>query len=842
MSLLRSRFPLRACALALLCASACVTVDRAARANDVGAVIESIQLSRFGLNAPETRVAASDGRDVAWVVGRMQNRLFLYRYDKTVQPARRVLRSDAMAMPDDLLRAAREAAVAINVRAFDAQQWVWVGVSLTGSSTETPARGFLVDGDGRVASVVADTRLATIVGPIAWDARRQEAARAVLKQTVLRPSGSLETFPAALAFEQTTPPNREAELRRLHGVARSAWRGDARTFADALSGLTAFFQQHDFRDIDPANGDPATVAMLNDYAFWLTQRGDPIVAEPVMSDVLRRAPDRVPAYLNRADARMAVAQHNYENERTYYQALAREDYREYCSRRLKDGAEIPSNVAGRIQTALATTTLDATTCRPQYVVFSAIAAADVAGVNAQLALGQDANVRNARGVSALSAAVSSDNLEIVRALLAAGARPDERDLGTAISRSARAAGATDAGRAAPDADRFAIADALREGGAAVDSRNADGATLLMQRIAYYADDRPAVQYLLDHGADPQARDKRGQSVLHIAMARQKARWVAEALLARGVDASPTYGSMSYGYQVMHKTPLLDLLRTSTSPIRPGVAPEVPDGIAFLIAHGADTAVGGYGLRDSGVPRNGLREALALAGAYLSPALIDRLVQAARKPSGELDATPLTRLLMQWSRAEYAAAQDLPAKAAWDVTRAAYRETAESLLAAGVPVNLAATPDGVLPRDTISLLAAPWVPDDLYRQWLAAGADQGLRTDEWTRIYGIEQPQVLPVITMQLAGEHAKVDMLLADDRALFSNATRCGMTVADALAVQVANDGMVSPDMGRVVSQLMAGAARAPACDYTQTSQIRNGAGMRAIDMAARLGVTLPAP
>ncbi|MDH0681138.1 ankyrin repeat domain-containing protein [Achromobacter animicus] len=805
-----------------------------ALAFDVGAVIDSIRLSRYPLREPERRVWGTENVKDAVLVGQMENRLYLYRYVREGAKTFKLdFRSQPLVIDPEGWKASREDNVAVrSPRAGEA--FYWVGYADRGAGAGK-ATGFLVDDKGEAASVNADTQLAVVTSSRPWDEARRAQALATLQAALRDYPTRLDPFPAQVRFEHQTAPGVTATFRTLHQVARAIPRAKTAEFNRALADLRRFVMAQDYREIDPDGKDAEMLTALNDYGFWLAESGDTAQAERILTDVLRRDPSRTAAYLNRADARWKQREKSRE-ERAYYEALAREDYRLYCAKRLAGKEAIPANIASRIGAALEASALDAQVCRPRLAIFQAIQANDLDAVRAQLAGGQDPNGVNEYGRSALSVAVSRKQLEMVRVLLDAGAKADGPDNGFSLVASAL----PDAKDTRPAAERYALADILIAAGAPVDALDSNGTPLLMRRISYYSDSKENLVYLLEKGANPNAREKNGRSLLHGALQTPKNFWFAEKLLARGADINAAYTRMYYGNSPMWETPLLEALRESPGgDLTPSATYAVPERVTYVLAHGADPAVGGYGASKDAPDRNGMNEGLSLAVRYLQLGLIDQLVQAARPPQAPLSTEPLSRLLSMWNQVEQRAAAD-GNSAAWDGQRARLRAIADRLVAAGVPLAAPADTAGPL-RNRIAPLSLPWLPDDLYEAWLKAGADPTDRSDSDMRLEGVAAADALPLVTMLNLGMDNKVQLLLEHGGAPKTPA-RCGMAVADVLAWQLGNNGPVSPMGGRAVKQVLDAAAGPAGCDLNQTSRVQPFEGVTATELARRAEVDLPAP
>ncbi|MFD4841329.1 ankyrin repeat domain-containing protein [Achromobacter sp. NPDC058515] len=800
-------------------------------AHDIGAAIESIRLSRYPLREPERRVWGTENVRDALLVGQMENRLYLYRYLRGDGKEFRLdFRSQPLVIDPAQWKASNEENVSVRAPR-GVETFYWVGYRYNGAD-DSVVNGYLVDGKGEAATVHADARLAVVTSARPWDEARRAQALASLRPALVDYPGSLKVFPAEVRFEHQAPVDATATFRTLHQVARAVPRAKTAEFGRALADLRRFVMEQDYREIDPGGKDAETLTALNDYGFWLAESGDAAQADRILGDVLRRDPSRTAAYLNRGDARWTQRE-KAGDKRGYFEALAREDYRQYCSRRLAAKEPIPGNIAARIGAALNEKALSADVCRPRLAIFKAIQADDLEAVRAELAGGQDPDGVNENGTSALAAAVSRKQLEIVRTLLAAGAKADGPNNGFPLLASAL----PDGRDTRPAAERYALADMLIAAGAPVDAVDYNGTPLLMRRISYYSEDKDNLAYLLDKGTNPNAREKNGRSLLHAALQSPKKFWFAEKLLAKGADINAAYIRMHYGSRALWETPLLEALRESINgEFTPTAVYPIPERVTYALAHGADPAAGGYSAGKT-LERNGLNEALSLAARYLQPALVDQLAQAAGKPQAPLTPEALSSLLMVWNQLEIRASvkQDSPA---WDGQRARLRATAERLLAAGVPLTRTDDMTG-LNDNRIAPLSLPWLPDDLYQAWLQAGADVSDRTDPGIRIDGVVDADALPLVTMLRLGKEAKAAMLLEHGAGITRTPWRCGMAVADVLAWQLGNSGPISPTGARAVKQVLDGAAGAASCDLNQRSRVQPFVGLTAAELAQRANVTL---
>lgn len=806
-------------------------------AHDIGAAIEAMRLGRYPLREPERRVWGTENAKDALLVGQLENRLFLYRYLRpggAGSPSELAFRSRALVIDPAAWRADRAENVSVTAPR-DGQVFYWVTYTYP-DAAEGRADGFLVDASGAVIHVQADAARVVATADQPWDDARRAQALATLKPALAGYPSRLPAWPADVRFETRPAGDVPAAFRALHQAVRAIPRAKAAEFGRALADLRRFVLEHDYREIDPAGKDAEALTALNDYGFWLGESGrggELAEAERVLGEVLRRDPARTPAYLNRADARLKLRDRQREL-RDYYDTLAREDFRQYCSRRLAAGEAMPANVAARIGAALDARTLDAAACRPRLAIFEAIRAGDLDAVRAELRGGQDPSGVNEYGVSALSAATYGRQPGMVRALLAAGAKVDGPNRGAPLL----AAALPPSGDSRPAAERYALADVLIAAGASLEAPDSNGTPLLLRRVSYSAEDKDTLDYLLAKGANPNGRDKSGRSVLHAAMGSPSKFWFADKLLAKGADINAVYIRMYYGDQAMWETPLLEALRESPSgELTPQTVYPVSERVAFALARGADPTVGGYGPK-GGQQRAGMDEALSLAARQMSPELVDRLAQAAAgKPRAPLTAAPLSSLLRQWNEVENRAdAQGNGPQ--WDGLRARLRATAERLLAAGAPLAYDGNPSGVTRRD-VAPLSLPWLPDDLYLAWLQAGANPSDRSDGELRLRGVVDADALPLVIMLRLGNDAKARMLLEHDAGLYATPARCGMAVADMLAWKLGDNGPLGPSAARALRQVLDGAARAPACDLEQGARVQPFVGVSARELAQRAGVTL---
>jgi ankyrin repeat protein len=158
----------------------------------------------------------------------------------------------------------------------------------------------------------------------------------------------------------------------------------------------------------------------------------------------------------------------------------------------------------------------------------AIHCADAATVPVLADLGADIDAPDCNGWTALHWAGLGDDLGLARALLAAGADPNAKDM----------FGCTPLYQCTAGEKGLAWADLLVAHGADVNVRDRDGGTPL-HACAGRARGAPTMSLLLAHGADPNARDERGRTPLHVAAATPRSGPLVRLLLAAGADPKAT---------------------------------------------------------------------------------------------------------------------------------------------------------------------------------------------------------------------------------------------------------------------------------------------------------------
>jgi uncharacterized protein len=157
-----------------------------------------------------------------------------------------------------------------------------------------------------------------------------------------------------------------------------------------------------------------------------------------------------------------------------------------------------------------------------------------AAVNALLAQKIDVNQAQGDGMTALHWAASNDDLEMVRALLMAGAN---------VKAETRIGAVTPIFMACRNGNASIIEELLKAG-ASASAPDGHGTTPLM--IAAAAGGTDAVKVLLDHGADVNAKEtSHEQTALMFAAAYNRAE-VIKVLIARGADAKITSKAVDPG--------------------------------------------------------------------------------------------------------------------------------------------------------------------------------------------------------------------------------------------------------------------------------------------------------
>ena len=208
-----------------------------------------------------------------------------------------------------------------------------------------------------------------------------------------------------------SPPPVDAveELRRGHAEAFRH-----KGTPPSLLPLRELLIRHDYRQLGRHEAD--VPRLLNDTAFWLSEAGRLAEARPLLLEVLRRDPQRTPAYLNLADLDWRL--HKQQPYDARHPARAREYYRMYCSLRLAGGQSVPRRVLESLQLPKAS----ASECQPHWPLLDAVRAGDLTKVRTLLQAGIPGQVVGDDGYSALLLALQTPKLDIAELLISHGAR------------------------------------------------------------------------------------------------------------------------------------------------------------------------------------------------------------------------------------------------------------------------------------------------------------------------------------------------------------------------------------------------------------------------------------
>ncbi|MDR2219539.1 MAG: hypothetical protein LBE24_03055 [Methylobacillus sp.] len=613
--------------------------------------------SKYPIEAPEYRIWDSIDTEDTLIIGQLENRLYLYRYLHQ-QDGKLDFRSQPMLMP---IEAAWSSGRVIVIADTPNQKFPWYRISYfiaddvgreyptydpPSSNRDPRTAGFMVDMTGKVYAYVIGSkedgvdrpRHAVITSTEPWT----EELKAQLSATLI--DKFRNKFDGEIRFEYREPiKNLTTELLALHKKTRAIPNQRSVEFKSALSDLRRFILEQDARRIDPDNKNSMVVTALNDYGDWIGLWGDGREAINILTEVLRRSPERLPVLLNRADAywkesgKFQNDRDNGDYYRNFYKTHAREDYRQYCLRQLADNKPIHGNTAKRIMTALEVTALSAETCRLQTRIFQSIEADDLEAVRAELASGQDPNIKNDKNLSALEVAANGKKLEIIRVLVAAGARADTKKeiAGDNYPMLARVMANREK---ISDEQYYALLDALLESGASVDAILNDRPLL---SLAVATQDRDAFNYLLDHGANPNIRGagKMEETVFFVAINRPRTLWFAEKLLEKGADVNGAHITSYYGSDPCWKTALGDTI-SALRPEEPTLS-LARERIQFLLDHGANPTIGGCGGTDQVPPHQGMEEAMKQLAKQdkLSPEIRSEVEEKLKQAAAKYEPRP-----------------------------------------------------------------------------------------------------------------------------------------------------------------------------------------------------------
>lgn len=338
-----------------------------------------------------------------------------------------------------------------------------------------------------------------------------------------------------------------------------------------------FFVLHDFRSI--ATERREYPGLLNDIAFWASEAGQLKTAHPWLEEVLRRDPERTPAYLNLADLEWALYEQRPEHD--VHQGRAIEAYRVYCGLRLKRQMSIPPRVLER----LGITTANPRACQGFWPLVAAVDAGDLAEVQRLLASGISGEVVAADGRSALLHALDAPHLDIARLLLEHGAHTSGLYNSSTLAILAMQRDLRD-GRGLDKGGRLKF---LIEAGVVLDEPDRLGKTPLMA-MAEHKYFLPNLTWLLRY---PQNLDVREKKYDHTALYKAFSAYNFEAvkqLIAAGANLNLSYGPGICREQPIGKS-LLTLVANTKSP-----AVSRQDSLelfTLLLEKGADPNIGQY---------------------------------------------------------------------------------------------------------------------------------------------------------------------------------------------------------------------------------------------------------
>ena len=258
-----------------------------------------------------------------------------------------------------------------------------------------------------------------------------------------------------------------------------------------LKKVDELFLNQDFRRIGADQKD--FPGQLNDIAYWKSELAPDEGSRQWLLEVARRAPQRIPVYLNLADQ----AWKGYEKAPAYttQYALAQEYYRIYCGLRLQRNLSVPERVVQRLGLARA----EPQACQAQWPLIEAVDQQDEPRVRQLLDSGLQAKTLGEDGRSALLHALDAPNFAIARLLLDRGAETSgingsEPLVMQAFNKDLKAD---------KDPQQGQRTEFLLNAGAAIDEPDARGETLLMQRTS--GKDDELFNWLLKH---PQNLDRR----------------------------------------------------------------------------------------------------------------------------------------------------------------------------------------------------------------------------------------------------------------------------------------------------------------------------------------------
>ncbi|ROO10927.1 hypothetical protein BK673_08325 [Pseudomonas fluorescens] len=263
-----------------------------------------------------------------------------------------------------------------------------------------------------------------------------------------------------------------------------------------LKKVDELFLNQDYRRIGADQKE--YTGQLNDIAYWKSELAPDEGSRQWLLEVVRRAPQRIPVYLNLADQ----AWKGYEKAPAYTTqfALAQEYYRIYCGLRLQRNMSVPERVMQRLGLKQA----DPQACQAQWPLIEAVDQQDAARVKQLLDSGLQAKTLGEDGRSALSHALDAPNFAIARLLLERGAATSgingsEPLVMQAFNKDLKTN---------KDPEQGQRTQFLLSVGAAIDEPDARGETLLMQRVSQRDD--ALFNWLFKHSQNLDRRQSKEQ--------------------------------------------------------------------------------------------------------------------------------------------------------------------------------------------------------------------------------------------------------------------------------------------------------------------------------------------
>lgn len=390
-----------------------------------------------------------------------------------------------------------------------------------------------------------------------------EAGRSGFDPWLPQPQSALQIN---IPQENSTSPMQQ--LRRLHQTAFSSTDKDP-----VLEQLSTFLQRYDYRQL--GLGEQDYPGLLNDIAYWLTQAGQLDSARPLLLEVLRREPQRMPTHLNLADLDWQLF---LSKAWPAPAERAREHYRIYCGLRLAKNLRIPPRVAQRLQTKQ----LNAELCRAHWPLIQAIDADDMATARSLLDSGIPPVVVAEDGRSALLHALDKPNLELAALLVERGAKLSGLNNGLPLVTHALRADI----KQYADLSHAQRLPFLVNAGAAIDEVDYRGETLLMQ-FSREASGREILFALLKYPQNLDIRDQKGNTALAWALDWQNMQAV-EWLASEDADLNFLYKQGTCGGnndRTIQHSALLELASYSNRQLANAQL------FTTLLAYGADPTLG-----------------------------------------------------------------------------------------------------------------------------------------------------------------------------------------------------------------------------------------------------------